>query len=301
MSKKRIVFIICIILILLAVICAVCFIIPSNKKDNKEKEEKEQIIDVPSTIHSEMGVYQELKDEVDYQYGNFKLLFKADKENDKIKVLYNDEVILETDYNHAAKVRVNIYNNIYIIEIEYPMAQFKTMKAFTISDEGKLIEEIAKNTKGDISRIEYYSDVNKIIVYKESNLDEDNKKYTYEVVNNKFKLLTTETDYDEYLTKVESDGDYTYYSFNFDNVLLDEEDSYEFNIGDYKLKYVLTKVDNDIKSYDFYVNDKKIYNDMLDLESIKIKVIGKYLIFTNTFSTSTRSTKLYIYDGFVLK
>ena len=79
MSKKRIVFIICIILILLAVICAVCFIIPSNKKDNKEKGEKEQIIDVPSTIHSEMGVYQELKDEVDYQYGNFKLLFKSDK------------------------------------------------------------------------------------------------------------------------------------------------------------------------------------------------------------------------------
>ena len=181
------------------------------------------------------------------------------------------------------------------------MAQCPTLSLFFIDSNGNPIEQ--SEIENSVSRIEYFEDVNKIIIYKEECMPCDgcNKKYTYELKGYSFKLISEESDYKEELTKVENDSDYSYYSFNFNKVLRDLNDSYEFNINDYKLKYVLTKFDNNIKYYDFYINDKKIYSGLLDLDNVKIKVLGKYIIFTNTFSTDVRSTTLYIYDGITLK
>lgn len=295
-NKKIIIFIICIIIVLLGVVSIVLL----NKNDGKSNT-NDEVIKSSGIVRSEMGTLKDLDDRIDYQNGNFKLVFNVNSENDQINILYNEETIITTDYNHAAKVRVNLYGNLYIIEIHYPMAQCPTLSLFFIDSNGNPIEQ--SEIENSVSRIEYFEDVNKIIIYKEECMPCDgcNKKYTYELKGYSFKLISEESDYKEELTKVENDSDYSYYSFNFNKVLRDLNDSYEFNINNYKLKYVLTKFDNNIKYYDFYINDKKIYSGLLDLDNIKIKVLGKYIIFTNTFSTDVRSTTLYIYDGITLK
>ncbi len=294
-SKIRNTIIITFLLIVIIVLSV--HLIPKKEKTVEEKP----IVKVPVDIHSEFGILQDLVDEILYQNSNFKITFKVDNASDKINISKDDEEIIQTDYNHAAKVRVNMYNNLYIIEVHYTMAQCPTLKLFFLDYNGNPIEQ--PEIKDTISRIEYFDDVNKIITYKEecAICEDCGKKFTYELINNSFKLIKTESIYDPDLTKVESDSDYTYYSFNFSNHLNNVDDTYEFNIGEYKLKYIITKVDGFIKYYDFYINDKKVYSDMIDIDTIKIKKLGNYLIFTNTFSTDIRSTKLYVYDGTILK
>ena len=295
-SKKKFGFIIIFVILAITVLgCSKLF------KDNKADKEKAKEIKEPISANVLMGSKEELKEEKVYQNGNFKLVFAVDKATDKINIFYGNKKVIETNYNHDAKVRVNAYNNLYIIEIYYPMAQCPTLNLFFLSSDGNPIEQ--SEIINPISRIEYYEDVNKIIVYKEQCMpcEDCNKKYTYELNNHKLKLVKEETKYDRELTKVENDGDYTYYSFNFSDVIGNIDDKYEFNIDEYKFRYVITKTEGLLKYYDLYIDDKKVYSDIIDNGNIKIKTLGKYVIFTNTYTTNIRSTKLYVYDGSTLK
>ena len=295
-SKKKFGFIVIFVILAITVLgCSKLF------KDNKADKEKSKEIKEPISANVLMGSKEELKEEKVYQNGNFKLVFKVDKATDKINIFYGDKKVIETNYNHDAKIRVNAYNDLYIIEIYYSMAQCPTLNLFFLSSDGNPIKQ--SEIINPISRIEYYEDVNKIIVYKEQCMpcEDCNKKYTYELNDHKLKLVKEETKYDRELTKVESDGDYTYYSFNFSDVIGNIDDKYEFNIDDYKFRYVITKTEGLLKYYDLYIDDKKVYSDIIDNGNIKIKTLGKYVIFTNTYTTNIRSTKLYVYDGSTLK
>ena len=255
------------------------------------------------TTHFEQGNVVELEEETNYQFGNLKLTFKIDKENDKISIYHDDTRIVLTDYNHGAKVRVNTFNKLYFIEIIYTMAQCKTISLFELDSNGTLLQTIGSDTEGTISNIEYYSDVNKIIIYKEPctmGCDNCGKKYTYLVNDTKTELISTEEKYDDILVEVEKEEDYTYYSFNF-NKAFENKNSYQFDIGKYQLKYEKTKEENSIKYYDLYIDSNKIYSDAIDVDNIKLVLLGDYLLFTNTFTTSIRSTRLYIYEGTKLR
>ena len=304
-SKKKLI----LVGIILIIVIGLVYLFIINRPKPKKKLEEQPIVVTNEIIHSEMGTFRELTGRIDYQYGNFKLVIEPDKSNDKILVKYNDSIIIETKYNGGAKVRVNMYNNLYLLEVDYTMAQCKTLKLFSIDSNGKFIEEVRKDNK--ISEINYYSDVNKIIIYEdkcEMDCTDCTTKYTYEIVDGKFKQISSDLkDPADFVTLVEKDEDYEYYAFNTSDTLINKDDEYTFKIGEYTIKYILKEEPKDsLKNYEMYVNDKKIYDGIIVDENtiqpyIKIKKLGKYLLFTNTFYTSTRSIILYVYDGTSLR
>ena len=165
MKSKRIIIIgmLISVLVLLSLLVVAYSMLFKKSKIKVSNTSKNGIVE-KKTIYSTMGVLQDLNDQILYQNGNFKLLFKVDRDTDKIYVSHNDLTVIETDYNHAAQVRVNFYENLYIVEIYYTMAQCPTLNLYFLSTDGNIVEQ--SDIVDSISRIEYFEDVNKIILYK---------------------------------------------------------------------------------------------------------------------------------------